>query len=544
MLELKKEMLGDREKWESAYVNVPDFDYEAMVSETIGHPVWVHFGAGNIFRGFIARLQNTLLSQGKAKCGIIACEAFDYDVIEKIYRPYDNLALSIGLRPDGTMEKTLVASIAASVEARPDNLSGMEDLRTYFRNPSLQMVTFTITETGYRLTDNAGELFPAVRHDMEHLPDEASHTMGIVTALLYERYRSGAFPIAMVSMDNCTQNGAKLETAVTGIAHAWIQNGFADAGFAKYLENKKSVSFPWSMIDKITPMPADKVREALEADGIRNIETIHTEKKTVIAPFVNAEIPEYLVVEDCFPNGRPKLEDAGVHFTDRETVNKSERMKVTACLNPLMSALGIFGCLLNFESLADEMEDPDLLELVNRLGKREGMPIVEDPGIIRPENFLEEVLTKRLPNRYIPDTPQRTAIDISQKMPNRFGQIIKAYREREELDVDSLVCVPLVIAGWCRYLLAVDDRGDPFQLSRDPMAAELTAYLNGITLGEPATYHDQLRPILSNSEIFTMNLYETCLADKVTEWFRAMLEGFGSVRKTLHTILAETGGTR
>lgn len=60
--------------------------------------------------------------------------------------------------------------------------------------------------------------------------------------------------------------------------------------------------------------------------------------------FVNAEGPQYL--EDRFPNGRPPLEKAGVYMTDRDTVNQVERMKATTCLNPLHTALAVYGCLL------------------------------------------------------------------------------------------------------------------------------------------------------------------------------------------------------
>ena len=87
---------------------------------------------------------------------------------------------------------------------------------------------------------------------------------------------------------------------------------------------------------------------------------VETSKHTFIAPFVNAEGPQYLVVEDRFPNGRPALEKAGVYMTDRDTVNQTERMKVTTCLNPLHTALAVYGCLLGYRKIADEMKDPEL----------------------------------------------------------------------------------------------------------------------------------------------------------------------------------------
>ena len=52
--------------WKQAGVKVPGFDVNKMVAKTEESPVWVHFGAGNIFRGFIAVLQQRLLEQGLA----------------------------------------------------------------------------------------------------------------------------------------------------------------------------------------------------------------------------------------------------------------------------------------------------------------------------------------------------------------------------------------------------------------------------------------------------------------------------------------------
>ena len=123
-----------------------------------------------------------------------------------------------------------------------------------------------------------------------------------------------------------------------------------------------------------------------------------TKKGGYTAAFVNAERPQYLVIEDKFPNGRPPLDKVGVMFCDRETVNKVERMKVTTCLNPLHTAMSVNGCLLGYTKIADEMKDADIVALVKRLGYVEGLPVVTDPGIIKPKDFLDEVVEQRLPN--------------------------------------------------------------------------------------------------------------------------------------------------
>ena len=156
------------------------------------------------------------------------------------------------------------------------------------------------------------------------------------------------------------------------------------------------------MIDKITPRPSVDVANGLEADGVEAMQPVVTGKRTYIAPFVNAEGPQYLVVEDHFPNGRPPLEKAGVFMADRVTVNKSERMKVTACLNPIHTALGPYDVMLGYELFADGMSDPELSRLADQVGYREGLPVVEDPGILSPRAFIDEVIHELLILRIFP----------------------------------------------------------------------------------------------------------------------------------------------
>ena len=91
-------------------------------------------------------------------------------------------------------------------------------------------------------------------------------------------------------------------------------------------------------------------------------------------------------------------------------------------MNPLHTALAVFGCLLGYESIAAEMGDPLLKTLVERIGYDEGIPVVVDPEILSPMEFIHEVISQRLPNPFIPDVPQRIATDTSQKVPIRFGR--------------------------------------------------------------------------------------------------------------------------
>ena len=269
-MKLTIEGIKDRAAWEKAGIALPGYDVEKISEKAKEEPGWVHFGIGNIFRIFIGGIADGLLEEGVLDRGITCVETFDYDVVDKIYDPYDNLGLSVILHGDGTREYKVLGSLAEAVKA-------------------------------------------------------------------------------LVSMDNCSKNGAKLRESVLTMAEEWKKQGFVDDDFITYVSYEKVVAFPWTMIDKITPSPSEQIADDLEALGVEKMQPVITGKKTYIAPFVNAEKPQYLVIEDSFPNGRPALEKGfGVYMADRNTVNLSERMKVTVCLNPVHSVTGPLGVVLGW----------------------------------------------------------------------------------------------------------------------------------------------------------------------------------------------------
>lgn len=530
--------LKDRSAWQKAGYELPEYDRSMVRQKTLNSPVWVHFGAGNIFRGFPAALQQKLLNEGKSDRGIIVCEGYDTEIIDRIYHPHDNLSVLVVLKPDGNMEKKVVGSVVEALavdSANPDNWKALQQI---FANPSLQMVSFTITEKGYSLTNARGEYYPDVTADFEAGTDFPKSFIGKLSALCYTRYQSGKYPLSLVSMDNCSHNGTRLYQAVSAFAKEWAKRGLVENGFVEYIESPEKVAFPWSMIDKITPRPDLGVKKMLEDSGLESTDIITTSKNTYIASFVNAEEPQYLVVENLFPNGRPPLEAAGVIFTDRDTVDKVEKMKVCTCLNPLHTILAIYGCVLGYKAIYEEMKDAQLKAFIEKVGFEEGLPVVINPGIVDPKAFIREVVEVRLPNPFVPDTPQRIATDTSQKLAIRFGETIKAYEKRSDLNVSDLKYIPLVFAGWLRYLLAVDDNGEPFTLSPDPLLDHLKKIVEGISLGDKGPFDEKLKPVLSDASIFGVNLYEVGMADKVLGYFAELVLGPGAVRATLKKYLS------
>ena len=534
-MKLTLEGLKNREAWEKAGITLPGYDVEKVSEKARKEPEWVHFGIGNIFRIFIGGIADGLLEEGVLDRGITCVETFDYDVVDKIYDPYDNLGLSVILHGDGVREYKVLGSLAEAVKAQSSDSEQWNRLKEIFRSTSLQMVSFTITEKGYALQKADGTWLPYVKADIENGPERANGAMAVLVAMLFERYQAGKYPLALVSMDNCSRNGEKLRESVLTMAEEWQKKGFVDADFLAYVSDEQTVAFPWTMIDKITPRPSEQIAADLEKLGVENMQPVITGKKTYIAPFVNAEKPQYLVIEDSFPNGRPALEKGfGVYLADRNTVNLSERMKVTVCLNPVHSATGPLGVVLGYDLFAHMLNtNEDMMKMARMVAYDEGLPVVEDPGILSPQAFVDELFNDRFPNEYLGDTNLRLAVDVSQMVGIRFGETIKAHVAKYG-NASRLTAIPLGIAGWLRYMLAVDDEGRDYELAPDPMNEELQEQLGDIVVGKPETLKDQLKPVLSNERLFFTDLYKAGVGEKVEEMFREMIAGKGAVKATLH----------
>ena len=519
LIDIKKEIGPE---WAEKGYQMPQFDIEAVRAKTHEQPTWVHFGAGNIFRAFPAAILQEVLDSGKYDRGVIVAEGFDFEIIDKAYRPYDNLSLLVCLQSDGSIQKKVIASVTESLKADSQFPEDWARLAEIFCNPSLQMISFTITEKGYGVAPGDLErgLAPAL-------------IMGKVTLLLYERYLAGELPLTVQSMDNCSHNGDIVKKAILTYAEKWAEEGLVPAEFLAYVQDPAKVTYPWSMIDKITPRPDAKVQKMLAEDGFEDNYTILTDKRTYTAPFVNAEETEYLVVEDSYTNGRPPLELGGVLYVDRETVDKVERMKVCTCLNPLHTAMSIYGCVLGYDLISAEMEDADIRGLITKLGHIEAMPVVVDPGVLKPADFIDAVLNRRLPNPFMPDAPQRIATDTSQKIPIRFGETIKAYQARG-LNMDDLVLLPLVLAGYARYLRGIDDTGKAFEPSPDPLLEELRAIVAPLEVKEGEQDFSCLKTLYSREDVFGVDLYAAGLGERIEGMARELFAGPGAVRKTLH----------
>ncbi|WP_321971269.1 mannitol dehydrogenase family protein [Paratractidigestivibacter sp.] len=526
-----------KEELAAAGVKLPAYDAGAVKAAGMEQPVWMHFGGGNLYRAFHAQIANELANKGLLDRGVVVAETFRPFTLDEVYAPYNYDILQVVMNADGTLDENLIAVTAGGCFANSQRPEDLARAKRYFESSELQLVTFTITEKGYSLRDAAGELMGYVKAELEAGPDAAASSMGIVASLLLARFNAGAAPIAMVSTDNFSQNGARFREAILTVARGWQDNGHVGQDFVDYVSDESRVSFPWSMIDRITPNPSPETEAALKEQGWSDLDLIRTSGPT-FAGFANTEACHYLVIEDSFPNGRPALDAGGVILCDRQTAERADTMKVTACLNPLHTCLAVFGCLLGYDRIWKEMENADLASLVHHLGYDEDLPVVVDPEVIDPQSFIDELTGERLVNKSLPDAPQRIATDTSQKVAIRYGHTLNAYLA-DGKDVSGLTYIPLTIAGWLRYLMGVGDDGKPFECSPDPLLSELQAHVSGLELGsvDAEAIHAAAEPILSNTEIFTLDLYSVGLGEKIEGFLGEMLAGTGAVAATIHKYL-------
>ena len=128
-MKLTLEGLKDRAAWEAAGVKLPSYDVAAVAENTKKAPVWIHFGIGNIFRIFIGGIADRLISEGLADKGITCVETFDFDVVDKIYKPYDNLVLGVTLKADGNIDKQVIGSLTEAIKAQSSDPEAWHRLR-------------------------------------------------------------------------------------------------------------------------------------------------------------------------------------------------------------------------------------------------------------------------------------------------------------------------------------------------------------------------------------------------------------------------------
>ncbi len=440
-----------------AGVEGPSYDRAGLAAGIL------HVGVGNFHRAHMAVYLDRLFCTG---------------------RDHDWALCGAGVRPgDAKMRSTLEAQdwLTTVVELDPAGLSArvigsmieftpVEAEATIARmaSPDIRIVSLTITEGGYYVdakTDGFNAGHPDMRQDAQS-PDAPTTVFGMILAALRRRRDAGVDPFTVMSCDNLPENGHVAKQTVIGLAR------LSDSDFADWIES--NVAFPNSMVDCITPATSDRERDLVK-DRFGLIDA---------AP-VACEPFRQWVLEDNFPQGRPKLEDVGAEFvTD---VAPYELMKLRI-LNGGHAAIAYPSALLGHHFVHDAMADPRIVTWLKTLETSEIIPTLAPIDGVDFESYRQKI-AERFANPEIGDTIPRLCFDGSNRQPKFILPVIRDALAAGR-PVDGLA---LEVALWCRYCAGTDDAGKEIP-ANDDNAAELKRLA--------LAAKDDPKVFLTNTEVF------------------------------------------
>ncbi len=405
----------------------------------------VHLGVGGFFRSHQALYVDRLLEQGETVWGICGVGVLPGDRrMQEALEAQDGLYTVVEKAADGTYAARIVGALVRHLLAPDDP----EAVVRAMADPDTLVVSLTITEGGYAFDAVTGEFqadSPEVRADLQ--PGALPRTVfGLVVEALARRRDEGRPPFAVVSCDNIQGNGDVARRSFAAFA------ALRDAELGAWV--RREVSFPNSMVDRITPVTTDKDRAEVAARfGVADRWPV------VCEPF------SQWVLEDAFPLGRPPLERVGVQLV--ADVEPYELMKLRL-LNASHQAMAYLGHLCGYRLVHDVAQDPVFARFVLAYMEREGTPTLEPvPGVDLAR--YRQQLIERFSNPEVRDTVARLCAESSDRIPKWLLPVV-----RHNLASGGEVHrAAAVVASWARYAEGVDEQGEPIQVV-DRLSERLT----------------------------------------------------------------------
>jgi fructuronate reductase/mannitol 2-dehydrogenase len=458
-------------------VQLPGFD-PAQVNPGI-----VHLGLGGFHRAHMARYTHNLMQTRPDALGwgIIGAGLMPADRrMQESLGPQDNLYTLVE-RSAVKEIVTVIASLAGVIFAGDSSAA----LLSAIDRPEIRIVSLTVTEHGYCLNRSTKRLDPdhaLVRQDLAH-PERPASAIGIIVEAFRRHRESGVPPFTALSCDNIQHNGTVLREAVLALA------ALRDPKLAQWIA--ENASFPSTMVDRITPVTAEKdVAVLAERYGIIDRWPVFAETFT------------QWVIEDRFPQGRPAWEDVGAQFV--EDVAPYEFMKLRL-LNASHLAVAGVGRLAGYITIDEAMSDELISRFMTALMDRETGPTLPSvPGIDLPR--YKATLVERFANPAIKDTVERVNTDAP------LNILVDPIRDRlgAGQPVDLLA---LALAAWLRRVRGEDEQGQPIDV-RHPLAEQLRA--KAIEGGPDP------RPLLGIAQLFGDTGIDPRLVDPVGVWLAAL----------------------
>ncbi|GAA2450546.1 mannitol dehydrogenase family protein [Streptomyces glaucus] len=457
----------------SSQLETPGYDRARL------EPAVVHFGVGGFHRAHQAVYFDQLAELGFTRWGMIGV-GIRRPEMGQVLDAQDNLFTVVQRGNDDSAAKVIGSMVEYLLLT-----DHREAVRTRLADPRIRLVTLTITADGYTLSDDPGQARDSV--------------FGLVVDGLDRRRRAHQAPFTVLSCDNLPDSAAAAREAVMALAAR------RDPALARWIEER--VSFPGSMVDRITPATTPGDRDEVEEDF-----RVGDRWPVITEPFTQ------WVIEDDFCNDRPPLDRVGALFVDDVAPYKLIKSRL---LNGVHCALGYVGCLAGHRSTDQAMADPAVAGFVQRLMREEIAPLLpaDVPGMDL-GTYCDTVL-ERLRNASIGDRLARLCRRGSTKVPDYLLPSLHAAHAQDR----PRTLLAFAVAAWMRYLRAVDLDGAPIDV-QDARAEELReAALRG---------GDDPGPLLAVTDVFG-DLADDAVSVAVIR--RSLAEAFDS-RERLRSALA------
>ncbi len=415
-------------------VLVPSYNRDAVKTSI------VHIGVGNFHRSHQAFYTDELMNKyGVLDYGICGIGLLDYDrKIYNILKDQDGLYTLLVKGHDGSYVARIIASIVEYIFAPENPIAVIEKMA----HPDIKIISMTITEGGYNLNKATGKFDysnPVIVEDMKN-PNSPKTVFGYLSQALKLRMLRNIGGCTIQSCDNIQENGKVIKNALL----SYVEK--AEPQLATWIE--ANVSFPNSMVDRITPVTVIEDSELLNNEFL-----IDDQWPVVCEPFIQ------WVVEDNFINGRPKWEKAGVQFV--ENVIPFEQMKLRL-LNAGHSILGFLGAIQGYETIDEAANDEEIIAFLKNFMDIEVSPTLGDLGELNLESYKES-LFMRFKNNHIKDLISRICYESSSKVPIFLLSTLK-----DQLNTGGQIShLAFVIATWCRYNDGVDKNGKTYSIEDD-----------------------------------------------------------------------------
>jgi len=411
-------------------VERPRYDRSAVTASI------VHFGVGGFHRAHQAMYLDGLLAEGETRWGICGIGVLQSDrAMRDALEDQDHLYTLVQKHSDGRYEARVIGSIVDYLYAPDDP----EAVIARLADPATEIVSLTITEGGYAISDVTGHFDPEAPEVAPDLVPGATprSVFGLVVAGLARRREAGARPFTIVSCDNLPGNGALAREAFVTFARR------QDPALGDWIDSE--VRFPNSMVDRITPVTTDDDREALtERFGI-------TDRWPVVCePFTQ------WVLEDSFCGARPPLERVGVQLVS--DVAPYELMKLRL-LNASHQGLCYFARLCDYTYVHEAAQDPLFQSFLRQYMDAEATPTLDPvPGVDLAAYKAE--LIERFSNPEIRDTVARLCAESSDRIPKWLLPVVRIQLQRG----GPVRLSAAIVASWARYARGVDEHGAPIEI--------------------------------------------------------------------------------